>query len=61
MKVNFLNLLECLWKEETLLHIIMAFMIVVNIPNARIATIYSAMFFQCLKRGKKKKKWDGQN
>lgn len=34
----------------------MAFMIIVNISNARIAAIYSAVFFQCLKRGEEEKK-----
>lgn len=56
MQINFLYLLECLWKEETLLHVIMAFMIIVNISNARIAAIYSAVFFQCLKRDEEGKK-----
>ena len=45
-----IEILECFSKEERLLHVVFARIVIVDIDNTGIAAVGSAMFFNCLCR-----------
>lgn len=47
------DLLQSLCKEKTLLHVVMGWDRGVNISDARKTSLYSAVFFQSLRKEKK--------